>query len=110
MRRPDTQTRRRAVAQAVVSLHPRVSALLPIRFWLALLAAIGTSSQAQAQLRDRVVEEPRWLTLHLTQVSGGAYAEGTFEESSFKNSVTSVSHDRLFVGRTVGLGMDGSIY
>ena len=82
------------------------------RTWccLALWAAAAADGQAQFARPSAPVEEPRWLTLRLDRISVGAFAEGTFEDSTFKNSGTSATHDRLFVGPTVGLGAEGSIY
>jgi hypothetical protein len=78
--------------------------------WLVLLAAVGASGQAQAQQRFRRVEEPRWLKLRLTEVSTGVYAESTMEQTTFKKAGTSFGHDRLFVGPSLGLGVEGSVY
>ncbi|MGZ8837774.1 MAG: hypothetical protein ACXW3F_18860, partial [Pyrinomonadaceae bacterium] len=58
----------------------------------------------------REVVEPQWFTGRITGVSAGVLAEGSFEETSFANSSTKVSHERLFLGPTIGLGMNGSIY
>jgi hypothetical protein len=38
------------------------------------------------------------------------YAEGVFDKNNFKNSDTSVSHERLFVGPAFSGGLGGSIY
>jgi hypothetical protein len=81
-------------------------------FWRRI--AIGAvvlcaSGRASAQSSRRVIEEPRWLTLRVQEVSAGAYAEGTFESVSFENGPT-VTHNRFFVGPLIGLNANGSIY
>ena len=81
-------------------------------FWRRI--AIGAvllcaSGRASAQNSRRVIEEPRWLTLRVQEVSAGAYAEGTFESVSFENGPT-VTHNRFFVGPLIGLNVNGSIY
>jgi hypothetical protein len=83
-----------------------------LQYWpLAVVAASCASArQAVAQLRTPRVQEPRWLTLQVSEVSGGVYAEGHHEETSFKNSDTTYSYDRLFVGPLVGVVLDGSVY
>jgi hypothetical protein len=78
--------------------------------WLALLALLGTSYKAVAQARFFHVVEPQLLRLDIAEASTGAYAEGNYEETTFKNSNTSVSHDRLFVGPSLGLNLNGSVY
>jgi len=79
------------------------------RYWLALVAALGAAGTAQAQTRRPSLEEPEWFKMHLSGVDAGAYAEGTFEETSYKTSPSS-THSRLFVGPTAGLSLEGSIY
>ncbi len=78
--------------------------------WLVLLVAVSAPSWALAQQRYRTIEEPRWLTYRISEASVGAYAEGTFESSSFQNTGTSATHDRLFVGPSLGLNLEGSVY
>jgi hypothetical protein len=55
-------------------------------------------------------EEPDWFKFHLTDISAGAYAEGQFDQNNFKNSDTSVTHEHVFVGPSLGLNAFGSIY
>jgi len=78
--------------------------------WVVLLAALAAPGQVVAQLRNRVIEEPKWLTLRITEASTGVYSEGTYEENTFKSSGTTVVHDRIFVGPTLGINAEGSIY
>ncbi len=55
-------------------------------------------------------EEPRWLKLRLSQISTGIYAEGDHDESKIKGSGDSSTYERLFVGPSLGMTLDGSIY
>lgn len=73
------------------------------------LAACLWPLAAGAQRRVQVIEEPQWLKLRLTEASAGLYSEGSFEETRF-GSGSSVSHDRFFIGPSLGLNLDGSIY
>lgn len=75
---------------------------------LALLACLCPAT-ARAQRRAPPIEEPQWLKVRLTEASAGLYSEGSFEETSFRGGST-VSHDRFFVGPSLGLNLDGSIY
>ena len=83
-------------------------ALLSFLVLIVLLAA-GLDAAAQARYR-RMYQEPDWFTFHLTEVSAGIYAEGTFDQTSYKNSDTTISHEHLFMGPSVGLSFDGSVY
>src|SRR4051812_13024683 len=85
----------------------RVSACSLFRLWLVLLAALAAPGQAIAQLRNRGIEDPKWLTLRITEASIGVYSEATSEETIFKNFGGSVLHNRLFVGPTLGLNAEG---
>jgi hypothetical protein len=78
--------------------------------WLALMGLAGASRDALAQGRLFRVEEPDLFKMNITEVSAGAYAEGDYEETTFKNSGTSATHDRLFVGPSFGLNLAGSAY
>jgi hypothetical protein len=55
-------------------------------------------------------QEPRPFVFQLSQASVGAYAEGTFDQSSFQNSGSSVSHEHIFVGPAAGFAVNGSVY
>jgi hypothetical protein len=55
-------------------------------------------------------QEPKPFEIQLSQASVGAYAEGTFDESSFHNSGITVSHEHIFVGPAAGFALNGSIY
>jgi hypothetical protein len=43
-------------------------------------------------------QEPQPFTIQFSQTSVGAYTEGTFDETTFNNSGTKVSHEHLFAG------------
>jgi hypothetical protein len=75
---------------------------------LVLLACLWPGA-VRAQRRPAPIEEPQWLKLRLTEASAGLYSEGSFEETSFGGDST-VSHDRFFIGPSLGLNLDGSIY
>jgi hypothetical protein len=87
--------------------YPWTTFLRRVAIGAALLCA---SWRASAQSSRRVIEEPRWLTLHVREISAGAYAEGNYESVSYDNSSTTVTHNRIFVGPLVGLNAYGSIY
>jgi len=87
--------------------HSRTTLFRRTAIGAALLCA---SWSASAQSSRRVVEEPRWLTLHVQEVSAGAYAEGNYESVSYDNSGAAVTHNRIFVGPLIGLKVNGSIY
>jgi hypothetical protein len=74
-----------------------------------MLFLCGAAVSASAQARYRVIEEPRWLKLNVTRVSGGLYLEGERETTRFAGG-SEASQDRLFVGPLVGLDLLGSIY
>ena len=78
--------------------------------WLGLALLLCALGSSRAQTTRPAVEEPRWMKLDIREVSAGVLAEGSFEETSFNNSDTKVSHDRFFVGPLVGLNAGGSIY
>lgn len=85
-----------------------------IRVWLTItfllsLLSFRTSAFAQARYLGGY-QEPRWLTFNLSQVSAGAYVEGTFDETRFKNSDTTVRHEHLFAGPSIGFSANGSVY
>jgi len=83
-----------------------------LQHWpMAVVAAFCASGRnAAAQPLNSRPEEPQWLTIRVSEVSAGLYAEGHHEETTFKNSDTTVSYDRLFVGPLVGVVLDGSVY
>jgi hypothetical protein len=55
-------------------------------------------------------EEPQWFKFHLTDISVGGYAEAVYDQNDFKNSDTTVKHEREFFGPAFGLTGIGSIY
>ena len=89
----------------------------PVRFhrswpWLAALIALMAWGDARAQQwRYRQPEEdPQWLRLNIRDASVGVAAEGEHSTVSSSGSGAASSHDRLFVGPSLGLNLDGSIY
>jgi len=79
-----------------------VAAILTL---LSAIARVGAQS-----LRYRLPpEDPQWLKLDLTSASVGVYTEGVFEQSQFGGSST-VDYNRTFIGPSIGLGLQGSIY
>jgi hypothetical protein len=63
----------------------------------------------QARYMQRY-EEPEWIKFHLTEISVGAYAESVYDQNDFKNSGTTVKHEREFFGPAIGLSGIGSFY
>jgi hypothetical protein len=78
-------------------------------FLILTVAATGLRAFGQARYLQRY-EEPEWSKLRITEISVGGYAEGQFDQNDFKNSGTSVTHERVFVGPALGLNAVGSIY
>jgi hypothetical protein len=76
---------------------------------LAIFVMVGCLSGAQAQ-RLRIIEEPEWLKMRVSEKSVGVFAEGRFEETTYRDSGNSITHERLFVGPSLGLELDGSVY
>lgn len=75
-------------------------------------AVLLRSITASAGQQDRMprLEEPQWLRLRINEVSTGAYAEGDFENTRYRNSSTEAYYQRLFVGPLIGLNVSGSVY
>ncbi len=80
------------------------------RQWIGFVLFCCTVGAGRAQTARRAIEEPQAFKGRITGISFGFLTEGSYEETSFANSTTTVSHDRIFVGPTVGFAMDGSIY
>ncbi len=80
--------------------------------WMALafLAAMGAYRQAIAQQRYVTPSEPQLATLDISQASVGVYTEGNYEQTTFKNSGTSVTQNRIFAGPELDLTLKGSVY
>lgn len=76
----------------------------------ALLASLGSSFAQSNYSRRGAPVEPEWLRFKITQVSVGMYAEGQFENATFTDSGSRVTHNRFFIGPLVGLNFNGSIY
>jgi hypothetical protein len=74
------------------------------------LALVGTSGVVMAQSRVFHIEEPQLFKMNISEVSAGVYSEGSFENTTYKNSGNSATHDWLFAGPSLGLNLDGSIY
>lgn len=76
---------------------------------IAILACVTLRSSAQ--LRYRLPpEDPLWLKLKITQASVGIYSEGVFEQAQFGGGGNSVDYSRIFIGPSLGLGLQGSFY
>lgn len=79
--------------------------------WLGMFLLAGLARQALGQARYAApIEEPRWFKFRLSQVSAGAYAEATYNESQWEDSDISTRYTRTFVGPSLGLRGDGSVY
>lgn len=74
----------------------------------ALTSAVHTAS-AQARYRPRYIE-PKWFTFRLAEVSAGIYAQGHWQQTSYRDSDISVDYYRWFTGPSIGLQGGGSIY
>jgi len=84
---------------------------LPDRAWMLgtlLLCGAGLGS-ASAQARYRVIEDPQWLKLRLTGLSGGLYMEGELQNSRFAGGSSS-TYSRMFIGPLLGFDLRGSVY
>src|SRR5205809_34766 len=80
------------------------------KYWsLPALICLGFCGNVHGQTQHHRIEEPRWLTLNIREMSTGVFAEGTYEETSFGDG-HAITHSHLFVGPSMGLNMDGSIY
>lgn len=76
--------------------------------WIAL-AVVGFSVNARGQARYRLtVEEPELFKMKIHEASIGTYIEGARDET--RVGKFSTTYDRLFVGPSLGLILDGSIY
>ncbi len=79
------------------------------RYWIWVVMTVLMALNANGQVRRRApVEEPQWLKWRVSEVDGGIYGEGTFEETSFGGNT--VTHDRIFLGPSFGLDLVGSVY
>jgi hypothetical protein len=78
---------------------------------LAVLVCLSWMRKADAQARyqPRFIE-PNWFTFHLSEASAGVYSEGTFDSTRYTTSGQKVSHQYIFVGPSVGIIADGSIF
>jgi hypothetical protein len=77
---------------------------------LAVLATVlPATAHAQARYGPRY-QQPQWFTFRLSELSAGAYAEGTYQTSDFRESGGSVTYTRTFAGPALGLVGSGSIY
>ncbi len=78
--------------------------------WLALVLFLAGAVRLRAQSHDRIIEEPQWFRMRIDHAETGIYSEGEYETTDFRDSNQSVSYERLFIGPTLGLGLNGSIY
>src|SRR5215471_17542216 len=84
---------------------------LPVRLsCLSALALLSWSSAFGQALYIPRYQEPKAFTFNVSQASVGAYAEGQFDETSYQNSDTKVSHSYLFAGPAASLAANGTIY
>src|SRR6476646_8935952 len=80
------------------------------RGWALATLVWAAAGPASAQQRFRQApEEPQWLKMNITQSSIGVYTEGTFEHTRFEGTAP-VDYSRIFIGPSLGLGLQGSIY
>lgn len=86
----------------------RLPALVLLAFAL-LAAAMPATAFAQARYVPHY-QEPQWFTFRLSEISAGVYAEGTYQNSDFRDSGGSVKYTRVFAGPSIGLVGSGSIY
>lgn len=78
---------------------------------IAWMAVLGLAPRAFSQARYlQTYREPKWFTFRISEVSAGVYAEGVYDESNFKNSGTTVTHEHIFVGPSIGFNAAGSVY
>src|SRR4051812_43818386 len=85
--------------------------LFRVWFGIVLLAVASGTRLFAAQARYLpLYEEPEWLKIHVSELGTGFYSEGTHEETNFKNTGTSVTHDYLFAGPSLDINANGSIY
>src|SRR5215468_911838 len=82
-----------------------------MRGWLLAGAFVLFVLSAAGQARYRpLYTEPDWFTFHVTEASSGLYTEGVFDQTTYTQSGSSVSHEHFFIGPSVGLSFDGSVY
>lgn len=79
------------------------------RLWAALLVAAMVNN-LRGQSRDRIIEEPQWFKARIDHAEAGLYSEGDYEVTDYRNTGQSITYDRFFIGPSIGLGMNGSIY
>ncbi len=87
-----------------------MKALRRMLWQLLALACLGICESVNGQTRQRTLEEPRWMTLNISESSVGVFAEGRFEKTKFDNTGDSISYNHMFVGPSMGVNMNGSIY
>jgi hypothetical protein len=76
----------------------------------ALLASLASAPAQGLYSRREEPLDPEWLRFKVTEVSLGMYAEGQFNNATYKDSNTRVTHNRFFVGPLLGLNFEGSIW
>jgi len=73
------------------------------------MAVLGVSFGARGQARYRdVVEEPQLFKINVTEASLGAYTEVAYDQTTVGKTTT--TYERIFVGPSLGLDANGSIY
>jgi hypothetical protein len=78
--------------------------------WLIFLALAVAPRPVAAQARYAVPQEPRLLTLDLQQADVGLYSEGSYQQTTFPGSTVDYTESHLFLGPSVGMTLDGSVY
>ena len=80
-----------------------------LRGGLMLFLCLGLGTASGQFLYQAPPEEPQFFKMRVTDASVGVYSEGVFEQDRFGGSST-VDYSRLFIGPSLGLGLEGSIY
>src|SRR5215831_18662003 len=77
---------------------------------LAVLFVALAAHSSCAQSRDRIIQEPEWSRARIDHAEAGLYSEGDYETTDYRNTGQSVTYNRFFIGPSIGLGLNGSIY
>lgn len=77
---------------------------------LAVAYASTAHGEAGSRARFLVPIQPQALRLQITEVALGAYAEGSYHETTLDSSHQTSRYQRYFIGPDLTLGLQGSIY
>ena len=77
--------------------------------WFSVFFLASSASGALAQTAG-MPEEPRWLSLRLSDAYLATEVESEMEERTLLNEKRPLTRERLLVAPTVGLGVRGSVY